>query len=77
MSDAVKVRELIEKLKTFDPELEVWISRDEEGNGFNPLAWDFGKYLFDPEEKSPVDEECSDCYGLDRSDFPTVVILWP
>jgi hypothetical protein len=33
----MKVRKLIEQLQTIDPEREVVLSRDEEGNGFSSL----------------------------------------
>lgn len=33
----MKVRELIEQLKSYDPENEVVMSRDAEGNGYSPL----------------------------------------
>lgn len=32
------VAELIENLKEFKPDLEVWLSKDSEGNDFKPIS---------------------------------------
>ena len=34
----MKIRELIEKLNELDPDLEIIIQKDAEGNGYSPLA---------------------------------------
>ncbi len=34
----MKVKDLLEKLKTLDPEMEVILQKDAAGNGFSPLA---------------------------------------
>lgn len=74
----MKVKQLKEVLNGFDPELEVLVSRDEEGNGFNSLesvetgkaykdgwTWDMA-YDEDDEEDDPDDD-----------DVIPVVVLWP
>ena len=43
----MKVKELIEELKKVDPEREVIMAKDDEGNGFSPLA-DFSQDLYVP-----------------------------
>ena len=45
----MKVNELIDKLCDLDPDLEVILSKDEEGNGFSPASDDFfiGLYFSD------------------------------
>jgi len=53
----MKVRELIEKLHELDPELSVWTSRDEEGNGYNRVH-------FDPEVRYVHEDEIDD-YEVD------------
>lgn len=49
----MKVREVIEKLQAVDPELDVWVAEDEEGNGFNKL-WSVD-----------VCDACPTYYGID------------
>jgi hypothetical protein len=51
----MKVRELIEELKKVDPEREVIMSRDSEGNGHTPLCgfWE-GSYVPDSEYSGAV-----------------------
>lgn len=34
----MKVKELIDTLQKFNPELDVWVQRDPEGNSFSPLG---------------------------------------
>jgi hypothetical protein len=34
----MKVKELLEQLKTLDPEMDIIIQKDAAGNGFSPLA---------------------------------------
>jgi len=34
----MKVKELLEQLKTLDPEMDIIIQKDAEGNGYSPLA---------------------------------------
>jgi hypothetical protein len=43
----MKNRELIEMLKSFDPEAEVILQKDSEGNGYSPLSgvYDDGVYV--------------------------------
>ena len=72
----MKVENLITQLEKIPGDTEVWVSRDEEGNGFNPLTevnftkvWRHGKWEFDFLEE-------------DESDYPQdqlqdLVVLWP
>lgn len=34
----MKVKDLLEKLNTLDPEMDIIIQKDSEGNGYSPLA---------------------------------------
>lgn len=44
----MKVKELIEILKPLDPEAEVILSKDAEGNNYSPLSdYSSGKYIPD------------------------------
>ena len=73
----MKIRELVTHLMLLnDPEIEVWISKDEEGNGFSQLAEPEVSYLQeDKYESSTVhpddicdhqtEEECDDSYDND------------
>ena len=42
------VKQLIEELQKIDPELEVLLSKDEEGNGFSPLDENYGIGYYAP-----------------------------
>lgn len=44
----MKVRELIELLQQEDPEREVILSRDAEGNGYSPCDGEFGTGAYRP-----------------------------
>jgi hypothetical protein len=77
------VKQLIELLRRFDPEFPVYMSKDEEGNGFAPIA--------------PTNDERADTVSINKviparwgwtdeiyeltDDAPdeakTVLILWP
>ena len=86
----MKVRELINQLILLaDPEADVIISRDPEGNGFNPLA-EVVESLLDRDgaPKHPDDicdhkteDECEDessrCEYNRRVDLRKAVVLWP
>ena len=66
----MKVKELINRLSKEDPNIEVMVSIDEEGNGFESLA-EVGTYkYFDGE-----------VYGDDDTEAPEectpVIVLWP
>ena len=42
----MKVRELIEVLKDVDPDIEVIMQKDAEGNGYSPLVGCYDKGIF-------------------------------
>ena len=68
----MKVKELIRRLSKENQDCEVLLSRDEEGNGFEPLVGielckyekEYGEVYSDDDEEAP--EECK-----------TVIVLWP
>lgn len=73
----MKVKQLIEQLQKLPEDTEVWVSKDEEGNGFNPLedidyasVWFHSNWEFDY-----VAEEDKDEYPEDE--FKHIVVLWP
>lgn len=45
----MKVKELIEELKLLDPESEVILQKDSEGNGYSPLEGVDGDAVYIPE----------------------------
>lgn len=59
----MKLKELLEELKKLDPNAEVLVARDPEGNGFAPL------YSVD------FDEEGGDYDDLNIAG--PIVVLWP
>jgi hypothetical protein len=72
----VKVKELIEKLNTLNPELDVWVAADQEGNAFNDLefvytsaAWRDG---FEQDTVHPDDVE-----DYTEEELFEVVVIWP
>ena len=79
------VKELIDRLAQYPPDLEVLVSRDAEGNGFSPLE-DFGTYLGRKEnstrhgdEYSIIDEGDWDIEHDDEGPYPgdNCLVLWP
>lgn len=85
----MKVKDVVDLLSRQDPEQEVYVSRDEEGNGFNPL-YGISPSWMDPEDEvvAPMDicdhESDDDCDGPDsscewkrRNALKKVVVLWP
>jgi hypothetical protein len=81
----MKVRELIELLKAEDPEREVIMSKDSEGNGFSPFA-DLSRQSYEAtttwygeigiEELTPELRE----QGFTEEDAiydEKVIVLWP
>jgi len=79
----MKVKELIERLKEFDPECEVIMSRDPEGSVYSPLD-DIEDYIyFDRdiylEELTP--ELIEEGYGEEdlapSEDAKLAVVFWP
>lgn len=80
------VAELIEKLKQFNPEHQVWMSKDDEGNEYKPVGEISNFLTFEVESSSdPIDpEEEIDIYisleqftYADVADHPSVVMIWP
>lgn len=73
----MKVKELIKQLQEIPEDTEVWVSRDEEGNGFNPLGGvDFAKVWFtDNWEFQFTIEDELDEYPEDE--LRDIVVLWP
>ena len=66
----MKVAKLIKRLSKLDQQLEVLISRDEEGNGFNMLA-EVQQCFYDPDDIEVYADE-------DREPWmKRAVILWP
>jgi hypothetical protein len=82
----MKVRELIEQLQACDPDREVVMARDSEGNGYSPLA-DFwsGRYRAETTWSGEVgmetltDAEMDAGYGIDdiMTDGVAAIILCP
>lgn len=79
----MKIRDLIAQLDQHDPELEVVLSRDPEGNGFHRLN-DLSRAFADPTdiqggyeiEQLRWREDLQE-YGESESDYTEVVVLWP
>jgi hypothetical protein len=84
----MKVKELLEVLQAQDPEMEVVLSKDGEGNNFSPYdGWSVGYYLADStwsgefssdehiEEASPDDYE--EFYADAKENGVRAVCLWP
>lgn len=71
------VGDLLEALRGQDPTLEVWLSKDEEGNGFAPVpkseGYGFAQVI--PTDWGWTDEILPP--GEKRPDAVDVVILWP
>ena len=72
------VRQLIHELDRIrDKEQTVYLSRDEEGNGFR-VASCLEEYLMvgdGPRDKHPVHEDDED--GYDADELEKAVIIWP
>ena len=67
----MNVKDLIEKLQEFDPETDVLIAIDPEGNGFNPLASDGVVLSHRNHEGEPCNPDDAD------EDISQMVVLWP
>jgi hypothetical protein len=81
----MKIHELITELQKLDPNLEVLIAKDAEGNGFSKLETiDSGGHHFDPEDTDQIwhdDDQDDDCADGDECKAPPdavpCIILWP
>ena len=79
------VAELIEQLKKFNPEYQVWVASDPEGNEFRPLCEASSFQTFEAEDAEDAeDDEDPEIYIRleqfsynDVCDNPTVVMVWP
>ena len=77
----MKINTLLAILNQLDPNLEVLISEDAEGNGYSPCSsWSFG--TIDPQnsdefyDDADSDQECGLAPG-ERENFTKVIVLWP
>jgi len=72
----MKIKDLIELLNKEDPEMNIIMSKDGEGNDYSPLAGiGDGLYVADSTWSGTV-------YNLDEKDeagenFEKVIVLWP
>jgi uncharacterized protein YihD (DUF1040 family) len=78
----MKVKELIELLEGFDPELPIVMSRDQEGNGYEYLRNVADDATFDGEDiylAELTDEHKAQGYTDEdvRADEERVVVFWP
>jgi hypothetical protein len=81
------VKELMEILQEFDPESEVILQKDAEGNGHSPLSfWYSGYYVAESTYSGSIfaDEWSADDCGMDedewekmREDTPLTMVLVP
>lgn len=72
------VGELIEILLELNPKLPIFVSRDEEGNGFNPLT-NVGTYFGTGEESDGViyNEDEFDLSEYEEDEYQRIVVIWP
>ena len=82
--ELLKVKDLIEQLQKFDPELPVMSQRDPEGNGYSPLSgadiacykqiddWEWEVYDID-DIQYMIDEE----YIISEEEVKYCVVVWP
>lgn len=79
----MKVRELIAELQQLDPELEVVLSSDEEGNSYEFVRGaDSDAYAYTEEigdgyvETLYAESEFEEDEDLDKSDFTQIVVIY-
>ncbi len=74
----MKVKELLEILKNVDPELEVVMSKDAEGNRFSPF-YDVSHGHYEPDNTWSGEFNSGDLYsGLNLSEYDcNAICLWP
>lgn len=71
----IRVKQLIERLSVFDPDLEVITAKDEEGNGFNEIYADYiGTSNYDGDGLAN-DEDIGGEDGYYPGDFRKVVVI--
>lgn len=70
----MNVRDLIVRLSAMDPNDEVWLSSDAEGNSFADLVF-IGEENVNLYDYSVVDDDSLDLY--DPSEINRAVVLWP
>lgn len=77
----MKVKRLIELLKDCDPQAEVILQRDSEGNGFSPAENGIDQGEWDRDEHEFLSEaEVADRIAFSdrkRKYEPNAVVLWP
>jgi len=84
----MKVREVIEELQKMDPELDVILQKDGEGNGYSPCAGASDRCVYRAEstwsgEAHDLDDSADDmCLDEDeweayKKKHPQVCVLWP
>lgn len=73
----MKVKELIEELSELDPELDIVISKDSEGNIFNPVfcVTSDGSYYEEETKDLYLPEDLDD--DFDFEGMYKVAIIWP
>jgi hypothetical protein len=76
----MKVKDLIETLKNIDPEKEIVMSKDSEGNSFSPLAdWCHGYYVPSTKWSGDLYNSKEEAVGDGIADDKALecVALWP
>jgi hypothetical protein len=68
------VGDLIERLQTLDPDMEVWKSADDEGNDFGPVSIAVVENAAHSCELSLIDAD--DLAGWLPDEYRQVVVLW-
>lgn len=75
------VAELIEQLKQFNPEHQVWMAKDSEGNGYKPVDGAANFTTFEVEHYDDEEDEVfiklDEFNYNDVCDNPNVVMIWP
>lgn len=70
----MKLRDLFKELDGFHLDMEIIVSRDEEGNGFSPLAsWSEQYYTKDGDIFNRGEEDEFD----ETDEVKKVIVLWP
>lgn len=72
----MKVKELIEELKQLDPEAEVILQKDAEGNGYSPCAG-VQACIYVPESTWGGEVYNIDDEEVDADEQVKAVVLWP